>query len=146
MKVQRSLDVNAPPEKVWPYFVDPQKIMQWCLTFKKFEYTNGKQSGVGTPVYIEEQAGGPLMKMNFEITECVENQEVTLRMLSGPMLKSYQQRWSLEVGPTGTRVSFAEEIEFGMGFIGKLLGSMEEKSAPATIDKTLARLKTLVEA
>ncbi len=146
MKTQRSLDVSAPPEKVWPYFVDPQKILQWCMTFKKFEYTASQRGGVGTPVYIEEQAGGPLMKMNFEIAECVENQKVTLRMLSGPMLKSYQHWWSLETIPTGTRVSFAEEIEFGMGFLGKLLGFIEGKSAPATIDKMLTRLKALVEA
>ncbi len=146
MKVQKALDVSVPAIKVWPYFTEPQKIMKWCITFKKFEYLSGQSAGMGTPVYIEEQAGGPLMKMNFEMTECIENQKISLRMLSGQMLKSYRQWWSLESIPTGTRISIAEEMEFGMGFIGKLLGSIEEKSAPATIEKILARLKVLVEA
>ncbi len=145
MKIQKSLETNAPANKVWPYFVEPDKIMQWCTTFKKFEYQNGQSAGMGTPVYIEEQAGGPLMKMNFKMTECIENQKVILRMLSGPMLKSYQQWWTLEPIPTGTRIGIAEEMEFGMGFLGKLLGSIEEKSAPATIEKMLAKLKLLVE-
>lgn len=146
MKIQKSIDISAPANKVWPYFIDPEKILQWCITFKKFEYPNSKQGGVGTPIYIEEQAGGPLMKMNFEITECVENQKITLQMLSGPMMKSYQQWWSLEAIPTGSRVSFSEEIVFGMGLFGKFLGSFQEKSSLATIDKMLARLKALVEA
>ncbi len=146
MKIQKALDVTVPENKVWPYFTEPQKILQWCITFKKFEYQVGQYAKMGTPIYIEEQAGGPLMKMNFEMTECVENQKITLRMLSGPMMKSYQQWWSLEAIPTGTRVSFAEEIEFSMGLFGKLLGAVQEKSSMATIDKMLARLKTLVEA
>ncbi len=146
MKIQKTLETSAPPNKVWPYFIEPGKILQWCITFKKFEYPGAQSAGMGTPVYIEEQAGGPLMKMNFEMAECIENQKVTLRMLSGPMLKTYQQWWSLEPIPSGTRISIAEEMEFGMGFLGKLLGSMEEKSAPAALEKMLARLKALVEA
>jgi hypothetical protein len=146
MKVQRSLDVSVPAQVIWPYFVIPEKILQWCITFKKFEYSNGKRGEAGAHVYIEEQAGGPLMKMNFEITECIENQKVTLTMLSGPMMKSYQQWWSLAAIPTGTRISFAEEIEFGMGLLGKLLGSFQEKTSLGTIEKMLARLKALVEA
>ncbi len=146
MKVQKALDTSAPANKVWPYFTEPQKILQWCLTFKKFEYPGGQFAGSGTPIYIEEQAGGPLMKMNFEMAECIENQKITLRMLSGPMMKSYQQWWSLEPIPTGTRITFAEEIEFSMGLFGKILGSVQEKGSLATIDKMLARLKALVEA
>ena len=29
MHVQMSVDINAPPAKVWPYLVEPDKTMQW---------------------------------------------------------------------------------------------------------------------
>ena len=146
MRVQKSIEANVPTNKVWPFFVEPEKIMQWCITFKKFEYTSDQHGGVGTPVYIEEQAGGPLMKMRFEITEWKENEMVTLRMVSGPMMKSYEQFWSLETTPSGSRISFREDIEFSLGVIGKVLDSVEAKAAVGTIEKMLVKLKSLVEA
>ena len=63
MKIQRAIEINAPPEKIWPFFVEPEKVLQWCITFKKFEYANDQQSGKGTSLYIEEEAGGRLSKM-----------------------------------------------------------------------------------
>jgi uncharacterized protein YndB with AHSA1/START domain len=146
MRVQKAIEVNVPTNRVWPFFVEPEKIMQWCITFKKFEYTSNQHSGVGTPIYIEEQAGGPLMKMRFEISEWKENEAVGLKMVSGPMMKSYEQLWKIEATPSGSRVNFMEEIEFSMGIIGKLLNSIEAKASVGTIDKMLAKLKSLVEA
>jgi len=146
MRVQQTIEVNVPTNRVWPFFVEPEKIMQWCITFKKFEYTSNQRSGVGTPIYIEEQAGGPLMKMRFEITEWKENEMVTLRMVSGPMMKSYQQFWKLETTPSGSRINFREDIEFSLGIIGKLLDSIEARASVGTIDKMLVKLKNLVEA
>jgi uncharacterized protein YndB with AHSA1/START domain len=146
MRVQKTIEVTVPANRVWPFFVEPEKVLQWCITFKKFEYTSDKHSGVGTPLYIEEQAGGPLMKMRFEITEWKENEIVTLRMVSGPMMKSYEQFWKLEPTPSGSRINFMEDIEFSLGVIGKLLDSIEARASVGTIDKMLVKLKSLVEA
>ena len=145
MRVQKAIEVNVPANRVWPYFVEPERILQWCITFKKFEYTSNQRSGVGTPIYIQEQAGGPLMKMRFEITEWKENEMVTLRMVSGPMMKSYEQFWKLETTPSGSRIYFREDIEFSLGVIGKLMDSIESRSSAGTIDKMLVKLKSLVE-
>jgi uncharacterized protein YndB with AHSA1/START domain len=145
MRVQKSIEVNVPIDIVWPYFVEPEKIMQWCITFKRFEYTSNQHSGLGTPVYIEEQAGGPLMKMKFEIAEWKENEAVTLRMVSGPMMKSYEQFWKLETTPSGSRINFREDIEFSLGVFGKLLDSIEGRASVGTIDKMLVKLKSLLE-
>jgi uncharacterized protein YndB with AHSA1/START domain len=146
MRVQKTIEVNVPANSVWPYFVEPERILQWCLTFKRFEYTSDLRSGVGTPIYIEEQSGGQYMKMNFEITDWIENEKVTLKMISGASLKSYEQSWSLEATPTGSMVTFIEDIELPYGIIGKLLSSIMEGMSASTVDKMLAKLKSSVEA
>ncbi len=146
MSVQKSIESTAPPKRIWPFFVEPEKIMQWSVTFKKFEYTSNQHSGVGTPIYIEEQAGGPTMKMNFQITEWKENERIALRMVSGTNIKSYKLDWSIEPTPTGSRVCFIEEVELPYGVIGKLVGRIQEYISAATIDKMLSKLKTLAEA
>jgi uncharacterized protein YndB with AHSA1/START domain len=145
MKVQKSIYIKATPEKIWPFFVEPEKVLQWCITFKKYEYTNKQYNGVGTAIYIEEQAGGPLMKMNFEITDCIANEKLSLQMISGTGVKAYKQDWSLEPIPSGSRFTFQEEVILPFGVIGRLLGSIMEGSSAATVDKMLARLKGLSE-
>jgi uncharacterized protein YndB with AHSA1/START domain len=102
MKAERSIEIETLPERVWPFLVEPEKILKWCITFKKFEYTGEQRSGVGTPFYVEEKAGGPLMKLNFTVTEWVENERLAFKMTSGSFVKHYEQRWMVGAAPSGS--------------------------------------------
>jgi len=146
MKVQKAIEIAAPPEKVWPFFVEPEKVVQWCITFRRFEYAGSQRSGVGTSLYIEEQAGGRLSKMQFEVTEWKENEKLALRMVSGANYGSYHQQWLLERSPSGSRFTFTEEIELPYGVIGKLMGLAAQRMSEATVVKMEAKLKELAEA
>jgi len=61
------------------------------VTFRKFEYAGRRRTGVGTPLYIEEQAGGRLAKMKFEVIEWKKDEKLALRMVSGANYGSYHQ-------------------------------------------------------
>ena len=145
MRIQKTIEIAAPPESIWPFFVEPDRVLQWYSTFRKFEYSGDSRSGVGTPLYIEEQAMGPVMKMNFEVTEWKENEKLTLRLVSGSGVKSYEQQWSLAPTPTGSRFTLMEEIELPYGVLGKLLGLFAQRMSAATVDKIQAKLKALAE-
>ena len=145
MKVEKSIDIAAPPEKIWPFFVDPEKVLQWSITFRKFQYTGEQKSGVGTPLYIEEKAAGPLMKMDFKITEWVENERIRLQMTSKGPVKFYEQLWTLSPTDTGSKFVFYEEIIFPLGVIGKLIGLVGQGSSYKTVTEMQAKLKSLVE-
>jgi len=146
MKVQKSIEINASPERIWTYIVEPEKVLRWCITYKRFEYTSDQRSGVGTPLYIEEQAGGGLTKMQFEVTEWKENARLALQMVSGASYKSYRQELILEPIQAGSRFTFMEEIILPYGIIGKLIGIFAERMSSETVDKMLTKLKALVEA
>ena len=146
MRVQKAIEINAPPERIWPFFVEPEKILQWCSTFRRFDYTSNQHSGVGTPFYIEEQAGGPLMKIHFESTEWKENEKLAFRMVSGSGVKSYKQVWLLETTPACSRFTLMEEIELPFGIIGKFIGLIAQRMSEATISKIQLKLKALAEA
>ena len=146
MKAQGSVVINASPEKVWPYLVEPEKVLLWSSTYKKYEYVGDQRSGVGTRIYLEEKAGGPLMKINFEADEWVDNQTLTLRMVSGTGVKSYRQSYRLEIVAQGCQLSFMEEVELPMGFLGKIIGLLGEGMSKSTIIKIQQKLKSLVEA
>jgi uncharacterized protein YndB with AHSA1/START domain len=145
MRVHKAIEITAPPERIWPFFVEPEKVLSWYSTFKRFEYTSNQRSGVGTPLYIEEQAGGPLMKMHFQVTEWKENEKLALQMVSGSGVKSYIQSLTLEAIPSGSRFTFMEEIELPLGVFGKLLGLIGQRMSATTVGKIQAKLKALVE-
>lgn len=145
MQVKKSININAPAERIWPYLIDPEKIIQWCITFREFEYTSKQHSGVGTPIFIEEKATGPVMKMDFSVTEWTENEVVAIRKVSGSMPKNYEQRWQIEAQNGESKFTFFEEIQMPWGFIGKLLESVAQGTSEKTVDKMLQVLKDKVE-
>jgi uncharacterized protein YndB with AHSA1/START domain len=151
MKIQMSIEIASPPEKIWPFLVQPEKILKWCIFLHKFEYTGEQHSGVGTPFYSEEKAGGRLMKLNFVVTEWVENKSVVCRMTSCEMtprnfLKSYEEKLTIEATPSGSRFSYMEEFKLPYGVIGKILGLFARSSAEAHVKEMLTKLKSLAEA
>jgi len=146
MKVQRSIEIAAPPEKIWLFLIEPEKILKWFNLLQKFEYTGDKRSGVGTTFYYEEKSSGQLMKLNFVVTEWVENQKLAFGVTSGS-LKKDDQVWSIEATPSGSRFTMFEDLEMPFGIIGKIIGALfGGMMIGKNIEKIIANLKRLAEA
>ena len=145
MKVEKSIEISATPDKVWPFLVEPNKIMKWFDTFKKCEYANDKHTGVGAAYYVEEKVPGPLRKINFDVKNWNENENLVLEMSSGKNVNSYEIRWNLEPTESGTAFHFVEEIGMPFGIIGKLLGVIGQGTADKMVEDMLNKLKNLSE-
>ena len=145
MKVEKSIDISAAPEKIWPFLIHPEKILMWFDSFKKWEFVTEKQAGTGTTYYVEEKVPGPLRKINFEATVWDENNRLTLEMTSGTNVSSYRIQWDLEPSPSGTIFHFVEEIGMPFGFIGKILGVLGQGTADKMVEGMLLKLKNLAE-
>ena len=145
MKIQRSIEIAAPPENIWPYLVEPEKIMQWFTLLRKFEYTSKQCSGVGATFYYEEKSGPMLMKFNFRITEWVENKRLAFVMTSGS-LKRDDVIWRIESIPNGSICTINEDVEMPWGFIGKVLDSLfVAKSVGKHVEEMQLNLRNLTE-
>jgi uncharacterized membrane protein len=146
MIVQRSIEIAAPPEKIWPFLTEPEKILKWFNLLRKFEYTGDKRGGAGTTFYYEEKSSGQLMKLNYVVTEWVENKKIAFGATSGS-LKKDDQVWSIEATPTGSKFNMYEDLEMPMGIIGKIIGALfGEMMIGKNMEKILANLKRLAEA
>jgi uncharacterized protein YndB with AHSA1/START domain len=146
MKVEKSIDISAAPEKIWPFLVDAEKIPLWFDSFKTCECTSGKPAGVGTTYYVEEKVPGPRRKINFEATAWIENEQLALNMTSGENVSSYEIKWQLKEEPSGTTFRFVEDVGMPFGVIGKVLGALGQGTADKMVDGMLVKLKTLSEA
>jgi uncharacterized protein YndB with AHSA1/START domain len=147
MIVQKSIHINSSKEDIWLFLTDPEKIKQWCTTFKEFRYTSEEKSGPGTSFYVEEKVDGPLplMQIDFSATEWVENEGISFSQVSESLLKSYSQEWKIDPHNSGSKFTFKEEIQMPFGFIGRILEAVAKGSSEATVEKMLTRLKDLVE-
>ncbi len=146
MRIQRSVNTSAPADRVWRFLVDPEKILEWCIPAKKLRHTGDQRSGVGTPFYFEEKAGGRLMKLNLEVTEWVVNDRVAFKMTSGNFVKGYEQKYVLEATPPGSRFTFTENIELPYGILGKVAGLFVRPGSEARVKAMLFKLKSIAEA
>ncbi len=146
MRVERSIAIAAPPEKIWPFLVEPEKIMEWFNLLRRFEYTGEQKSGVGTPFYYEEKSGPQLMKLHYVVTEWVENEKLAFVMTSGPA-KRDDQIWSLEATPSGSRFTLTEDFEMPWGVMGKVLEKLfVGRTIEKHLEEILSNLKSLAEA
>jgi uncharacterized protein YndB with AHSA1/START domain len=146
MHVRRSVEIAAPPERIWPFLVEPDNVLKWYPTLRRYEYEEADQPGPGARVYAEEKASGMLMKLHFVITDWVENQTVALHMVSGTGVKGYDQTWKLEPLPTGSLFTFEERVELPYGVLGSLIGRIGQGTSDAHAREMLVELKGLAEA
>ena len=146
IKVQKSIDIAAPPEKIWPFLIEPKKVLQWYIPLQRFEYLSDQRGSEGAPLYFEEKVAGRLMKLNCIVTDCKEHERFAFKMTSGSMMKSYKERWAVEKTPSGSKFTFTEQGELPYGFIGRVIEPLAQRMSGSTIEKMLVKLKSLVEA
>ena len=135
MRVERSIEIAGPPEKVWPFLIEPEKVLQWYIPLQRFEYGSEKRGSEGATLYFEEKVAGRLMKLDCIVTECIENERFAFKMASGSMMKSYEERWIVETASSGSRFIFIEQGELPYGFIGKIIEPLAQSMSGSVIQK-----------
>jgi uncharacterized protein YndB with AHSA1/START domain len=145
MKVQKKIVINALPEMVWPFLIEPDKILKWCITLESFEYTSPQKKGKHSTFRYIDKGAVHKVEVNCIITEWIENQIISFKMTSGTHFKSYEGTWMIESAQGKSTFSFEEKTKMPFGIIGKLVGIFSEKRAAAVVDNMLKRLKILVE-
>lgn len=157
MRVSMSVDINAPPEVVWPYLVEPDKTrawfagtrtssgMGWAVSAESFEWTS-EPGGVGSTFRWSDESKGSDLAIDFETTEWEPPHVFGFRMTAGEVYKSYDERWVIEPTPAGSRFTFNDHVEFKYGPFGKVLGLFAARTARKTGRAILHNLKRLAEA
>ena len=146
MRIQRSIDTAASPQKVWPLLVQPEAIPKWFTLLEQFAYTSEPPHGVGATFHYEERSGGRLMKCDYRVTDWVENQRFAFTLVSGPLPKD-DQVWRVEALAAGSRVTLEEDVELSGGVFGRMLLRLGVgRMIGGHLQEMLVNLKALAEA
>lgn len=144
MRIHRTIDIAAPPEKVWPWLTESGRLIKW-VPVEKIEQTTPGQVGTDTTFYFEEKAAGFLLKLHMQVTEYVENRKLAYRMISGNTVRSYSQWYSLESITTGCRFKVIEDVTMPLGWVGRLFGFLRVPVSNRRLVVMLQKLKMLSE-
>ena len=146
MKIHKTIKISAPAIKIWPFLVEPENIVKWCSTVKSILHTSAQHSGLSTPFYFEKKAVGTLMKLHFVVSEWVVNRSVAFKMTSGNLVRGYEQRYTLEPTPSGTKFTCFENVTLPFGILGKFVEIFRRPVSGAHLERMLVKLKSLGEA
>jgi uncharacterized protein YndB with AHSA1/START domain len=143
MLVSLSVDIEAPPEVVWSYLVEPDKAKAWFTALQAYDWTS-EPGGVGSTFHWDEEAAGRKYSIDFETTEWDPPHVFGYRQTEGDF-KSYTERWVVEETPTGSRFTFNDHIEFE-GLFAPMIDVFAARSARKSGAEILQNLKRLAEA
>ncbi|MCP5313128.1 MAG: SRPBCC family protein [Chromatiaceae bacterium] len=145
--VERSIAIDAPPEKVFPHLNGMRAFhawSPWSSIDPDTEYTfSGPEQGVGSRMVWQSgnaQVGGG----SQEITESVPNERVATRLEFGDKGDG-EASFLLEPSAGATVVRWQFKTEFGWDLFGRYVGLMLDNLIGSSYERGLQTLKEHIE-
>jgi carbon monoxide dehydrogenase subunit G len=144
--VNASIDIDAPPEKVWDVVMDPGRLGDWVTIHRKLGKVSDNPLKRGST--LEQTLF--LRGANFKVRWAVEGYDKGKRAKwegKGPARSHASTEYRIEPdGNGGTRFDYMNEFKAPLGPLGSVasravMGGVPEREAK----KSLAKLKALLE-
>ena len=154
-RVEKSIVIKAPPERVWEMLA-LDRLLEWGEGYnalKSVEYTSEVSTPkdkyrVGASAHGIPKKQGESIKFNFEITESLENEKITLRVYEkvyrgmGTVLTTFK----LDPVETETKFTLKADYEIPWGILGKFLDPLFiHRSMEKAVGRELENLKSILE-
>ena len=166
-KVEESVWLNAKPEEVWPFIVEPEKKRQWLTEIHKQEWIDEGPAlssstmltvnsvegsalsraegpaGVRTRFHVEKEIRGEVRRYDCVIERWEENRRFDFTAEASGFSR-LQAKWTLVPEGEGCRVTMREQINVQEAnwLVDRLF---VQPSARRAVRGFLAQLKRLVE-
>jgi len=141
-KVQKSVTINAPVEKIFKYISDPTNLPEFWPSLIEVSDVKPLPNGGNRNRWVYKMAG-----VRFEGTsedaERVPNQRLVSKTKGGV---ESTQTWTFKPEDSGTKVTFTVEYTVPIPILGKLAEAIIVRMNEHEADITMANLKTRMEA
>lgn len=142
-RIEKSIEINAPPEKVWS-FINWDNVPNLYESVKKVEWTSKEHNQVGATLHFTSEFAGVKGEADAEITEWIENQKASWRTTSGNPTIIYTA--SVEPISVGTKATFAADYEMPYSIFGKIIDKLRvHKAMEKDGENALKKLKAMAE-
>ena len=139
-KVERSIAINAPVEKVFNYVTNPMKQIDWMPSMMDVKDVTG--SGVGQSHQWAYKMAGMLFKGESITTEYISNERVTTKSKGGITSTFTFDFQTLE---NGTKLDMGIEYEIPVPVVGKIAEKILLKRNEREADLAMTNIKEAME-
>jgi carbon monoxide dehydrogenase subunit G len=144
-EVVTSIDIKAPPEKVWAIAMDPDRLDDWVTIHRGLGDHDGGAARKGFEMQQTLCLRGVNFKVRWELDTCDEPRHAEWKG-KGPARSRAETEYRLTAIDGGTRFDYRNEFKAPLGPLGAvasraLVGGVPEREA----DASLKRLKALAE-
>ena len=144
MKVERTVEIAAPPERVYDVVMDPSRLEEWVTIHHHLEDApNGRLRKGSKMTQCLKLAG-----KKFNVRWTVVENDPCVRVVwegRGPVASRARVVYELEENSDGTRFSYLNEYDLPGGALGRIAGRAVSRVTQKELDGSLQRLKLLVE-
>jgi len=145
-RVEKSIEIKAPPEKVWDMFAF-DRFPEWMDSVKSVAYTSEVRTSedkyrVGASAHVIAKEG----EFDLEIMENIENEKISSRWRGRGRVRNTIVTYTLKPTEAGTEMTYAVGYEMPWGVFGKFLDKLfGQRMAEKTIEKESKKLKSILE-
>jgi carbon monoxide dehydrogenase subunit G len=143
MKVERQIDLGAPREEVYRLLMDPNRLRDWVTIHERFEDAP-EELAQGAQMTQRLKVARQRFSVRWKVTEDERPSRVKWEG-SGPAGTSARVVYELEERDGGTRFSYLNEYELPGGAAGRIAGRAVSAAAGREVERSLERLKQLLE-
>jgi len=136
--IQYEIDINAPVDKVYEYYTNPDNIKQaWPQDIvKESENISGQKSEEGSEMKVKGEYMGREDEMILEVTEKEQNKSLVTQQKEGPF-KSWTSRQEFNQGNNGQGTHIRHVIDFELPTTGKIANFLSGDQAKNKIQQGL---------
>jgi coenzyme Q-binding protein COQ10 len=139
-KVERSITLNAPVDKVFTYISNPANEMEWFTSISDIRDIKGQ--GVGQKYGFTYKLAGLPLKGESEVLEYTLNQRYVTKSKGG-MVSTWT--WTFSSEDSGTRLNVVVEYTIPVPVLGKVGEKLAMGQIEREADMAAANIKAILE-
>jgi carbon monoxide dehydrogenase subunit G len=143
-KLEREIHIDAAPEDVYAKLMDPDCLGDWVTIQDELLEAPDGDLEQGDTLVQRCKVAGQRFKLRWKV-EQAERPSKTVWRGKGPLGSMAKVTYDLADNDGGTRFTYTNEYSLPGGPVGKIAGRAVVGASGAEADKTLKRLKKLIE-
>jgi carbon monoxide dehydrogenase subunit G len=145
VRVERTIEIEAPPERVYDLVMDPQRLGDWVSIHAGLKQSPNGELRKGSELVQCLKLAGRRFDVHWEVVQAEKPKRVVWEG-KGPVHSRAKVVYDLDADGDGkTCFSYMNEYSMPGGPLGRIAGGVLKHTAERESEKTLAQLKALVE-
>ena len=144
-KLEREIEIQAPPDALYDVVSDPDCLGEWVTIQEELEEAPAGDLTAGSTLRQRMKVAGQRFHLSWTVVEAARPSRIVWEG-RGPVGTKAKAIYELSPnGDSDTRFSYLNEYELPGGLAGKIAGRAVQAASGREADRTLKRLKALVE-